>query len=166
MKSSAPILRAHSSSISSSLDVSKIPSLQAWRTSPQTACDLSVKSGRDSRKLPHSLPSHEMEPAKKIRESQELCHGSPEKFSQGVSTELVRPFFQNFKIPNWLSICLSVFHSITTSQTQRSVKYGQDRGEGPPFQRGTAALDPAGVALTLARSRGREASRARRWRVT
>src|SRR5207244_840742 len=54
-------------------------------------------------------------------------HGSPEKFSQGVSTELVRPFFQNFKIPNWLSICLSVFHSITTSQTQRSVKYGQDR---------------------------------------
>src|SRR6266536_586504 len=63
-------------------------------TSPQTACDLSVKSGRDSRKLLHSLPSHEMEPAKKIRESQELCHGSPEKFSQGVSTELVRPFFQ------------------------------------------------------------------------
>ena len=94
-----------------------------------------------------------MEPAKKIRESQELCHGSPEKFSQGVSTELVRPFFQNFKIPNWLSICLSVFHSITTSQTQRSVKYGQDRGEGPPFQRGTAALDPAGVALTLAPGR-------------
>src|SRR5947209_18310076 len=90
---------------------------QGWRTSPQTACDLSVKSGRDSRKLLHSLPSHEMEPAKKIRESQELCHGSPEKFSQGVSTELVRPFFQNFKIPNWLSICLSVFHSITTSQT-------------------------------------------------
>jgi hypothetical protein len=112
-----------------------------------------VKSGRDSRKLLHSLPSHEMEPAKKIRESQELCHGSPEKFSQGVSTELVRPFFQNFKIPNWLSICLSVFHSITTSQTQRSVKYGQDRGEGPPFQRGTAALDPAGVALTLAPGR-------------
>jgi len=70
---------------------------------------------------------------------------------------LVRPFFQNFKIPNWLSICLSVFHSITTSQTQRSVKYGQDRGEGPPFQRGTAALDPAGVALTLAP--GREVER-------
>lgn len=116
-----------------------------------------MKSGRDSRKLLHSLPSHEMEPAKKIRESQELCHGSPEKFSQGVSTELVRPFFQNFKIPNWLSICLSVFHSITTSQTQRSVKYGQDRGEGPPFQRGTAALDPAGVALTLAP--GREVER-------
>src|SRR5262249_62398996 len=98
-----------------------------------------------------------MEPAKKIRESQELCHGSPEKFSQGVSTELVRPFFQNFKIPNWLSICLSVFHSISTNRTQRSVKYGQDRGEGPPFQRGTAALDPAGGALT--RAPGREGGR-------